>query len=312
MFARISSRGRYRVSVALVGLALGTAQLAQAQNSRSWVSGVGDDANPCTRTAPCKTFAGAISKTAPGGTIDALDPGGFGALTITKALTIEGGLWNSSILVSGTNGIVVAAGAGDVVILRNLVFESFGGVNGGLNGIRFVSGGELHVEHVSVTNFNGYGIDFEPSSPNSGSKLFVDNTSLRHNGTGNNGGGVYVINGEATIDHLSADGNSLGVRVGVSAIATVSNSVVSGGSEGFTAANDPAAVLNINNSTTTHNDFGIVASQGATVRCNATTIINNGVFGLFNDGVSTLISFGNNVLLANSTNGAFTATIPVQ
>src|SRR6516165_12700097 len=100
---------------------------AQAQNSRSWVSGVGDDANPCTRTAPCKTFAGAISKTAPGGTIDALDPGGFGALTITKALTIEGGLWNSSILVSGTNGIVVAAGAGDVVILRNLVFESFGG-----------------------------------------------------------------------------------------------------------------------------------------------------------------------------------------
>jgi hypothetical protein len=63
---------------------------AQAQATRTWVSGVGDDANPCSRTAPCKTFAGAISKTAPGGEIDALDPGGFGALTITKSITIDG------------------------------------------------------------------------------------------------------------------------------------------------------------------------------------------------------------------------------
>ena len=64
---------------------------AHAQATRTWVSGVGDDANPCSRTAPCKTFPGAISKTAPGGEIDALDPGGFGALTITKAITIDGG-----------------------------------------------------------------------------------------------------------------------------------------------------------------------------------------------------------------------------
>jgi hypothetical protein len=65
--------------------------IANAQATRTWVSGVGDDANPCSRTAPCKTFAGAISKTAPGGEIDALDPGGFGALTITNAITIDGG-----------------------------------------------------------------------------------------------------------------------------------------------------------------------------------------------------------------------------
>jgi hypothetical protein len=64
---------------------------AQAQATRTWVSGVGDDANPCSRTAPCKTFAGAISKTAPRGEINALDPGGFGAVTITKAITIDGG-----------------------------------------------------------------------------------------------------------------------------------------------------------------------------------------------------------------------------
>src|SRR5262249_25076949 len=97
---------------------------ANAQATRTWVSGVGDDANPCSRTAPCKTFAGAISKTAPGGEIDALDPGGFGAVTITKSMTLDGGGGQvASVLVAGTNGVVVAAGASDVVILRNLRFQ---------------------------------------------------------------------------------------------------------------------------------------------------------------------------------------------
>src|ERR1700684_971293 len=89
---------------------------AQAQATRTWVSGVGDDANPCSRTAPCKTFAGAISKTVAGGEIDVLDPGGFGALTITKAITLDGGGGQvASILVSGTNGITINA-AGAIVI----------------------------------------------------------------------------------------------------------------------------------------------------------------------------------------------------
>ena len=312
MLARISGRGRYAVGVAVVGLLLGTAQLAQAQNTRSWVSGVGDDVNPCSRTAPCKTFAGAISKTLAGGTIDCLDPGGFGAVTITKSLTIEGGLWNASVLVQGTSGIVVSANPGDVVILRNLAIESVvSNTNGGIHGIRFIAGGELHVEHVTITNFVDNGIDFEPS--NAGAKLFVDNTSVRNNGTSNaTGGGVYVLNGEATIDHLTADGNFYGIRVGAGGTVTVSNSVVSGGSEGFLAANDPSAVLNISSSTTTHNDFGIVASQGATVRCNAVTIVNNHSYGLFNDGASTLVSFGNNALVGNSINGVFSVGVAVQ
>ena len=96
---------------------------AHAQATRTWISGVGDDANPCSRTAPCKTFAGAISKTATGGEIDVLDPGGFGALTITKSITLDGGGGQvASILVSGTNGINISA-AGAVVILRNLRFN---------------------------------------------------------------------------------------------------------------------------------------------------------------------------------------------
>src|SRR5579863_5500966 len=122
-----------------------TVSLAQA--TRTWVSGVGDDANPCSRTAPCKTFAGAISKTAPGGEIDALDPGGFGALTITKSITLDGGGGQvASILVAGTNGIVVAAASNDVVIIRNMRFDGLlgaGNANSGLSGIRFISGKTL-------------------------------------------------------------------------------------------------------------------------------------------------------------------------
>src|SRR5215831_17573081 len=107
------------IATLCVGIMLATAS-ANAQATRTWVSGVGDDANPCSRTAPCKTFAGAISKTAPNGEIDVLDPGGFGALTITKSIIIDGGGNLAGVLVSGTNGIVVSAGATDRVVLRNL------------------------------------------------------------------------------------------------------------------------------------------------------------------------------------------------
>src|SRR5258708_13981814 len=99
---------------------------AFAQASRTWVSGVGDDVNPCSRTAPCKTFAGAISKTAPGGQISVLDPGGFGAVTITKAITIEGGEELGSVINSFTNGILINAGVNDNVILRNLQIDGVG------------------------------------------------------------------------------------------------------------------------------------------------------------------------------------------
>src|SRR5215467_8792923 len=113
---------------------LGTT-LMSAQATRTWVSGVGDDVNPCSRTAPCKTWAGAISKTAAGGEISALDPAGFGAVTITKAITLNGDGTLASIVAGGTNGIVVNAGPNDVVVIRNL---SLHGVGTGLNGIRFL------------------------------------------------------------------------------------------------------------------------------------------------------------------------------
>src|SRR5216684_7878770 len=114
---------------------------AHAQATRTWVSGVGDDANPCSRTAPCKTFAGAISKTAPCGEIDVLDPGGFGAVTITKCISIEtDDVSVAGVLVSGTNAIIIAAGASDVVMLRGLTFD---GLGTGLSAIKIISAGAV-------------------------------------------------------------------------------------------------------------------------------------------------------------------------
>src|SRR5881628_3075459 len=112
------------LAVAVFGLAISS--VAQAQATRTWVSGVGDDANPCSRTAPCKTFAGAISKTATGGEINVLDPGGFGAVTITKSITISSEGFEAGVLVSGTNGIIVNAGNTANVVLRGLDIEGLG------------------------------------------------------------------------------------------------------------------------------------------------------------------------------------------
>jgi len=164
---------------------------AHAQATRTWISGVGDDVNPCSRTAPCKTFAGAISKTAPGGEIDVLDPGGFGAVTITKAITFDGGGGQvASILVAGTNGINVSAGASDVVILRNLRINGANQTaNPGVNGISFNSGGTLMVEKCEIFGFASSGVNIVP---NTNSKVSISETHIQNTAVNANTAGVLV------------------------------------------------------------------------------------------------------------------------
>src|SRR5215467_2131853 len=180
---------------------LGTT-LMSAQSSRTWVSGVGDDANPCSRTAPCKTFAGAISKTAAGGEIDALDPAGYGAVTITKAITIDGGGGQvASVLVAGTNGIVVQAGANDVVILRNLRINGISGSgNGGINGIRFLAGKDLNVENCYIFGFTQNGLDVALNQATQAS-VHVINSVFKNNG----GVGIRATNAVAPPVQVNVD-----------------------------------------------------------------------------------------------------------
>src|ERR1043166_848014 len=150
---------KFSITLALAATALalclqGTP--ASAQATRTWVSGVGDDANPCSRTAPCKTWAGAISKTAPGGEIDALDPGGFGGLTITKSITLDGGGGQvASTLVAGVNGMVIQAQPTDVVTIRNVRFDGLLGngsnsANAGTNGINYTAGQRLELTNANI------------------------------------------------------------------------------------------------------------------------------------------------------------------
>src|SRR5258706_15135084 len=136
---------KFRFTINLLAIAIFTfafASFAQAQATRTWVSGVGDDANPCSRTAPCKTFAGAISQTATNGIIDVLDPGGFGAVTITKSITIDGGPFEAGVLNSASSGIIVN-GAGANVALRHLDIE---GVSTGTIGVNILQASRVFIE----------------------------------------------------------------------------------------------------------------------------------------------------------------------
>ena len=236
---------------------------AQAQASRTWVSGVGDDVNPCSRTAPCKTFAGAISKTAPGGEIDALDPGGFGALTINKSITIDGGGGQvASVLASGTNGIVVAAGAADVVTLRNLRINGVvSAAGGGIDGIHYASGGDLHVENCYIFGFTGDGINVATTGTVT---LFVTDTFLT-----NNKNGIEIApsasNARSTLVRVQAQGNSqdgflLDPSNAAGASTIISDSSAAGNSAGIAVT---GGKLFLGNSVVTKNNLGVSITGGS-------------------------------------------------
>src|SRR5215510_9900087 len=170
--------------LAVLAVCTACGSVANAQATRTWVSGVGDDANPCSRTAPCKTFAGTISKTAAGGIINCLDPGGFGGVTITKSITIDCSGVTAGILVAGTPGVTVNA-ANVHVILRGINIE---GIGTGTRGINFVQGASLTVERCNITQFTSEGIRFTPSGA---AQLFVSDSVISLNGV-SGGGGIFV------------------------------------------------------------------------------------------------------------------------
>ena len=172
---------------------------ASAQATRTWVSGVGDDANPCSRTAPCKTFAGAISKTAAAGEINVLDPGGYGAVTITKSIRIISDHIEAGVLVSGTNGIVVNVASTDNVLLDGLDIE---GLGTGLNGVQIIGGGSVVIRRTSINHFTGNGVNLIGTN---NAKVFVQNTVISNNGGGVNvqGAGGAINNG--IIDNSTID-----------------------------------------------------------------------------------------------------------
>lgn len=288
---------------------------AWAQATRTWVSGVGDDVNPCSRTAPCKTFAGAISKTATNGEINVLDPGPFGAVTITKSITISSEGFEAGVLATlGSNGIVINAPSTAVVVLRGLDIE---GAASGNNGIRFLAGGALHVEDCTINNFSGKGISFEP---NSAAELFVKDTIVRNNQVNAaNGGGIFIRpaapgSAEVELDNVRMENNEFGLRIEGGTRATVKNSSAVGNTSlGFNAVATAVggAELNLESSVASHNGASGVRSSaaGAIVRISNMTITNNVGNGLTAAG-GAIVSFGNNRVSGNGVDGSPTSTVP--
>jgi hypothetical protein len=213
------------------------------------VSGVGSDANPCSRTEPCKTFAGALARTGAKGEINVLDPGGFGTVTITKSVTISSEGFEAGVLANGTNAIVINAGPTDVVVLRGLDLE---GIGTGLAGIKVLAAGVVHVENCTINGFTQMGIDFVPAAlAASTSQLHVSHTILRNNG-GSSSGGIRVkpganVSAKVSIEDSVLRNNQLGLKVEDNSSVTVTNTVAANNvTTGFLAIASAGGPANLN------------------------------------------------------------------
>ena len=272
---------------------------ANAQATRTWVSGVGDDANPCSRTAPCKTFAGAISKTARGGEISVLDPGGFGNVTITKSITINGtpGAGYGSILVpaASTGVIINIIDPADTRRVVRLNWLDINGAGTAANGVRILSsvaGSSVVIENSNIDGFTGRGISDERTV---GGKLVVTNTTVSHtldSAIRVAAGGINVI--RAMLSNVRVHNSAgAGLTANGGTKATVSKSVFSGSSFGIDAEQANTEVT-VDDSTISHNTTGIFTTGGAIVRLSNSNVTFNttGVNGTVN-------SFSNNRFVAS-------------
>jgi hypothetical protein len=319
----IGTRSRIlMVALATAGMTVGYATPASAQATRTWVSGQGDDVNPCSRTAPCKTFAGAISKTAAGGEINCLDPGGFGAVTITKSMTIDCHYTEGGALAGG-NGISVNDGGTatpntSVVVLRGL--DIFG-VNPPTNGVRFIAGAALHIEDSVIRRFNAvnsYGVSFQPAGV---ANLYITNTTITSNGSGATGGGVLVkptgsgvargVLNNVRVQNNAGTGmlvDSVGNTGGIAL--TIDHTQVSGtGGNGLRGVGGASINIMVTNSIVANNaNSGVSADSAVTMRVGNTTITGNAFLGgsgvLMSNGAQ-ILSYLDNRLDANSIDGAF-------
>jgi hypothetical protein len=216
---------------------------ASAQATRTWVSGVGDDANPCSRTAPCKTFAGAISKTATFGEINVLDPGGFGGVTINKSITLRADHVEAGVLVSGTNAIVVNLPAQtDRVELYGLDIEGLGGSTTSLDGVKIIGSGRTLINNCRINGFhNGNGVNLV-GTVNAVATIY--NSTITNSLGGVNVAGAGGVANFANMFNTLVDSNaSFGIQVtGAASSIAVARSYITGQTTGISLLSGGVAV----------------------------------------------------------------------
>ena len=306
---------RTLVTTLSIIILLGFSISANAQATRTWVSGVGDDVNPCSRTAPCKTWAGAISKTAAAGEINAIDSGGFGGVTIVKSMTLDGAGVHASILASGANGIVINAGATDKIYIRNL---SINGGNTGLSGIRILQAGSVTIENVTIFNFNGSTSSRAIAIVNSSNniKVTVKNTTIRNvagvmlesipSGTGSVSLVLdNVLMTECAQSAIDLDNNTQAVI----ARSTIVNNTLAG-----LFVETATCTASVFESVISRNGTGILVGSGGggLVRLYGTQVTGNTTSGITITPPGAVESHGNNVLVGNAGTQAASALINTQ
>jgi hypothetical protein len=287
--------------------------VAFAQATRTWVSGVGDDANPCSRTAPCKTLAGAISKTAAAGEINILDPGGFGGVTITKSITIYASGSPAGVLVAGTNGITVSNSTGSpmTVVIRGLNIDGLGATSGALNGIQVVGSSPvtLRVENTMIYGFGGNGINVASSAP--ANVTVTDSRISECWGASSSGINADATGGAVnlTVVNSYVYGCPTGLNVLAGAKANARNSDFSQNTTGVMVSNANSAAF-LDSSTIAFCTTGVnVATTGATARLSNMTITDNST-GLAIASGGSVVSFSNNRIKSNTVvNGTPTSTL---
>ena len=281
------------------------AGVAHAQATRTWVSGVGDDANPCSRTAPCKTFAGAISKTADGGEISVLDPGGFGAVTITKGITLNGEGTLAGILNAGTNGVNVniTLPTTKTVYLHAL---SINGAQSGLDGVHVSNGGTVVVENCWIYGQTGDGIDVNTTGS---LKLKVNNTTIEDLDSDcfrlNTSAGQVV----AMIDNTHAQDCTNILEAQNRVRAGVANSYFTHGTTGVVTTGTDS-IVNIDDVFISFCTTGIKSNNAgiAAIINVSDTIIAQNATGLDTSLGGSINSFQGNSLIGNPTPGTFSST----
>ena len=278
------------------------ASIAQAQATRTWVSGVGDDVNPCSRTAPCKTFAGAISKTATNGEINCLDPAGYGSINITKSITIDCEDTQGSILASLVNGVIVN-GSGIAVKLRGI---SINGAGNGINCVRILNAASVVLDEIACANFSQHGVSVENSA--GVLKLAIWNSSFRNNtGNGLNTFVTGVGSAQVAIESSLFALNGVGINTGAATTASVHNSTVTNNTTGIQAGN-ATSFINARDNQISVNGTGVSTLAGATIRFGG-NIISGNTTGLSG---SNLLSWGGNFVDGNTSNGLASGTASVQ
>jgi len=277
--------------VALLGGILLAPAAAQAQSTRTFVASYGDDAQPCSRTAPCRTFATAFDRTATNGEINVIDTGSYGPITITRSMKLRGRGTVAGVIVNAGSAVTINAGASDRVAISGL---DINGLTTGTNGIRVLQAGKVTVDDVQIFGFTFAGVDFEPS--NAGARLSVSRSTIYDNrSSGATTGSALVVqpsgsgSGRATVSDTEMHHNDFGVAASGMA---------------------QEAVINITRSTISDSVAGVFANgANALVRLSATDVLDSQL-GLFIGNSAQIISSGNNNINGNGVNGTPTSTTP--